>query len=190
MDLAQRFVEGHETELEELIALYGEKLLRYATSILYSHQDAEDVVQDVFLCAYQKRLRFDGKNLSAWLYKITYNSCLDKIKATKRRKLFFFSDMKEEPSVYMEDTFSMPEIMEALEKLKPTERALLFGRVMNGQSYEELSQIMGQSPAALRKQYERAKKKAAKYLDEYGYGDMDAFHTHSTFVRQKEGSRF
>ena len=168
MELQQRFTIGNETELEELIDRYGEKLLRYATSILYSHQDAEDAVQDVFLRAYLNRCEFDGQNLSAWLYKITYNCCLDKLKARSRRKLLFFGDIKEEPT-YMEDSFSMPEIMDALKGLNPQERALLYGRVMNGHSYDELSQIMGTSPAALRKQYERAKKKAARCLNDYGY---------------------
>ena len=169
MKLEQRFATGGEAELEELIDTYGEKLLRYAASILYSHQDGEDVVQDAFISAYQHRGNFYGKSLSAWLYRITYNLCLDKIKARKRRRLFFFSDIKEEPVVYMEDTFSMPEIMEALKSLTPQERALLYGRVMNGQSYDDLSTIMGPTPAALRKQYERVKKKAAKYLNACGY---------------------
>lgn len=188
MELDERFATGGEAELEELVRQYGEKLMRYSVSILYSHQDAEDVVQDVFFAAYQNRANFDGNNLSAWLYKITYNQSLDKLKGIRRRKLLFFSDVKDEPS-YMEDRFSMPEIMEALEKLKPQERALLYGRVMNGHSYEELSQIMGSSPSALRKQYERVKKKAAKCLDAYGYNGRDDFRPKGTLLACEEGRR-
>ena len=180
MDL--RLAAGDEWGIEELIACYGEKLVRYAASILYSHQDAEDVVQEVFIYAYQNRSAFDGKNLSAWLYKITYNDCLDKLKWKKRRKWLSFCEIKEEPVVHMEDTVSMPEIKEALARLKPQERALLYGRIVDGQSYEELSQIMGSSSAALRKRYERVKKKAAQYLDESGYKSYEQFHN--------EGSRF
>jgi len=170
MELAHRFATGGEAELEEAIALYGEKLVRYAASVLYSHQDAEDVIQDVFLYAYQNRHRFDGKNLQAWLYKIAYNDCLDKLKGKKRRKLFFLFDMNEEPTTDMEDVVSISEINDALRKLKPNERALLYGRIVDGQSYDELSRIMGTSPSTLRKQYERIKKKAARYLNDCGYG--------------------
>jgi len=176
-------------DLEELISHYGEKLLRYATSILYSHSDAEDVVQDVFISYLQSKNQSEINNMSAWLYRVTYNQCLNKIKGTKRRKLFFFEDIKEEPAVYMEDNLSMPEIMDALKRLTPQERALLYGRAMNGQSYDELSQIMGASPAALRKQYERVKKKAAKYLGEYGYGSNETFCTPIRSIEQREGSR-
>jgi RNA polymerase sigma-70 factor (ECF subfamily) len=168
VELGQRFAMGEEDVLSELIACYGKKLLRYAVSMLYNHQDAEDVVQDVFISAYQSRAGFDGKNLSAWLYKITYNHSLN---MKKKRKPLFFSDISEEPAVYMDDNISMPEIMEALKPLKPQERALLYGRVVNGHSYEELSQIMGATPAALRKQYERVKKKAARYLDAFEEAD-------------------
>ena len=170
--------------LEELIPHYGEKLLRYATSILYSHSDAEDIVQDVFIYYLQNSKRFEINNISAWLYRVTYTQCLNKLKGTKRRKMHFFEDIKEEPAVYMEDNLSMPEIMEALKRLTPQERALLYGRAMDKQSYNELSQIMGVSPAALRKQYERVKKKAARYLDAYGYGLGKVFSTPTQCIGQ------
>ena len=73
--------------IEDLVDIYSERLLRYATSILYNYQDAEDVVQDVFMSAYQNLAKFDGRNVSAWLYKITYNKSINKI---KRRKVLLF----------------------------------------------------------------------------------------------------
>ena len=84
-----------------------------------------------------------------------------------------YEDIKNEPATYMEDNLTMPEIMKALERLTPQERALLYGRAMDGQSYEELSRIMGSSEAALRKKYERVKKKAVKYLNACGYHSTD-----------------
>jgi len=165
----EQSVTNHDEGLSELISVYGEKLLRYATSILKSSQDAEDVVQDVFISYFQNSYRFDVKNISAWLYKMTYNHCLNKLKEIKRRRIVSFEDVKNEPITYMEDNLSMLEIMKALEHLKPKEIALLYGRAVNEQSYEELAQIIGSSAAALRKQYERVKKKAVKYLNAYGY---------------------
>lgn len=172
--------------LEEIIPSYGEKLLRYATSILCSHQDAEDVVQDVFISYFQNGHRYDIQNLSAWLYKSTYHLCLNRIKSTKRRRLLFFEDMKSPPAVYMEDNLAMSEIKAVLQRLKPQERALLYGRVVDGHSYEALSRILGPSPAALRKQYERVKKKAAQYLDAHGYGQA-ASHPRPGLCAQPKG---
>ena len=146
---------------ENLMADYGEKLLRYATSILYNHHDAEDVVQDVFITACQNKAAFDGENLSAWLYKITYNKSINKL---RRRKFLIFGDIPEN-TVAPENTGFSDEVLYALGLIKPQDRALLYARIVEGYSYEELSQQMGQSAAVLRKRYERARKKVAEHLN-------------------------
>jgi len=170
IELGKRFAGGGELELEEVIHLYGEKLLRYATSILCDHHDAEDVVQRVFLLAYQNRGGFDGEHLSAWLYRITYNHCLNQ---RKKRRILFFSDVenvREETVNPFEDTAISDDFLKALNRLDIEGRALLYGRIMNEQSYEELSRVIGKSVPALRKQYERMKKKLIGYLrDEQGF---------------------
>ena len=164
-NLGKRFVNGGENELEEVINLYGEKLLRYATSILCDYHEAENIVQEVFISAYENRTRFDGNNLSAWLYKITYNLSLNQL---KRRRIFYFAEIPK-GAIPLEETIEEKglsyEMFNALQKLKPKERALLYGRIMEEQSYKELSQITGTSPSTLRKQYQRAKDKLVKYLN-------------------------
>ena len=174
--LAMRFVTGGEPELEEIIDAYGEKLLRYATSILCHYQDAEDVVQRVFLAAYQNRKTFHGENLSPWLYKITYRHCLNQL---KKRKLLFFADLgnvREETTDPFGDFAISDGILEALGQLPPKDRALVYARIVNGQSYEELALLFGRSPAALRKQYERAKEKLAGYLKTEGIHGKESTH--------------
>ena len=167
IELGHRFAAGGEDELEEVINLYGEKLLRYATAILCDYHEAENVVQEVFLSAYQHRTTFDGSNLSAWLYKITYNRSLNQL---KKRRFLFFSEIRVEAVSPANDTGLSDETLYALRRLKPKERALLYGRIMEEQSYKELSILLGCSPATLRKRYERAKKKLAAYLTAEQYG--------------------
>jgi RNA polymerase sigma factor (sigma-70 family) len=164
-NLGQRFVTGGENELEEIINLYGEKLLRYATAILCDYHEAENVMQEVFLSAYQGRAAFDGGNLSAWLYTITYNRSMNQL---KKRKILRFSELRDEMVSLVDDAGMSDETLRALQRLKPKERALLYGRIMEEQSYEDLSLLLGSSPAALRKQYERAKKKLSGYLNKRG----------------------
>ena len=151
-----------ELKLEDLVPVYGEKLLRYANSILFNHQDAEDVVQDVFISVYQNQGKFDGENLSAWLYKITYNKSINLL---KRRKFLFLVDIPRNTLKTDLQTDIGDETLHALSQLKPQDRALLYGRIIEGYSYEELAEQMGKSPATLRKRYERAKKKVADNLD-------------------------
>ena len=130
------------------------KLLRYATAILCDYHEAENVVQEVFLSAYQSRKVFDGKNLSAWLYKITYNRSLNQL---KKRRILCLGEIRAETVSSVDNTGMSDETLCALRRLKPKERALLYGRIMEELSYEELSLLSGCSPATLRKRYERAK---------------------------------
>jgi RNA polymerase sigma-70 factor (ECF subfamily) len=162
--LGKSFAEGGEPELEAVIDAFGEKLMRYATSILCNHHDAEDVVQRVFLQAYQNRKKFDGKNLSAWLYKITYNHSINQL---KKRRLFLFNDINDVVDTAhnpIEEHGSHDSVLEILCLLKAEDRALVYGRAIEEMSYDEMSLIFGKSPAALRKQFERAKKKLAGHL--------------------------
>ena len=162
IEFGKKFVIGGEDILEEVINLYGEKLLRYATAILCDYQEAEDVVQESFIAAYQNRNKFDGENLSAWLYKITYNRSLNQL---KKRKIFYFSEIHSEAVLEEKDKGLSDETLRALQKLKPKDRALLYGRIMEEQSYEELSLLTGISPATLRNRYQRAKDKLVKELN-------------------------
>lgn len=165
-ELEQRFACGGEAELEEAIDRYGENLLRYATAILCDYQDAENVVQDVFLSAYENRKSFNGDNLSTWLYKITYHRSINQLKKKKRMwsKEISFQKVYKEPYLVSNTNALSSELLNALRKLKPQERDLLYARIMENQSYNEIAYRTGYSPATLRKQYERAKNKMANYL--------------------------
>lgn len=162
--LDKRFAGGGEAELEEVINYYGERLLRYATAIICDYHEAENVVQEVFIAAYKARDGFDGANLSAWLYRITYNHCINHIK----RRRFWMFEINPNLAAPEPDRGLSDETLRALKRLKPKDRALLYGRIFEGLSYDELSAQTGKSSAALRKQYERARRKLAGYLSNTG----------------------
>jgi len=124
------------------------------------------VVQDVFITVYQKPDSFKGGNLSAYLYKITYNKSINKL---RRRKFWFLGDIPENTVAPPTDEGLSDDVLQALSFLKPEERALLYARVVEGMSYEELSYSMSKSSAALRKSYERTKKKLAQHLDSFDH---------------------
>lgn len=147
-----------EDFLAEAAGRYGQPLLRYCHHMLCDYHEAQDAVQTVFLKAWEHRGRFErGTNLSAWLYRIAYRTCLDLLRGRKRRERL-------EPPPPGRPDYLGPELRRALEILTPQERGLVFGRVMEERSYEELADIYGASPAALRKRYERARKKLAAAL--------------------------
>ncbi|HIY21542.1 MAG TPA: sigma-70 family RNA polymerase sigma factor [Candidatus Flavonifractor merdigallinarum] len=153
------FVAEEEDALSQMIDRYGQPLLRYCHHILCDYHEAQDAVQITFYKAYTHRARFQpGTNLSAWLYRLAYTTCVDLL---RRRKRQLFAP----PPAPAENTdYIGPELRQALLTLSAEERALIFGRVMEERSYEELAQMLGKSAATLRKRYERARGKLARAL--------------------------
>ena len=153
------FPAGEEDTLSQMIDCYGQPLLRYCHHILCDYHEAQDAVQITFYKAYTHRARFQsGTNLSAWLYRLAYTTCVDML---RRRKRQLFAP----PPVPAENTdYIGPELRQALLTLSAEERALIFSRVMEERSYEELAQMLGKSAATLRKRYERARGKLARAL--------------------------
>lgn len=163
--LNNTFAKGGEEELNEAIRIYGQRLLKYCHNILCDYYDAEEVVQITFLKAYEKRKNFkEGSSLSSWLYRIAYTTCIDYIRK-KKFQMIFNKDIKERWHINQEKYMS-DELREALMKISPRERALIFSRVLDEKDYSELEVIYKASAQTLRKRYERAKKKLANILRE------------------------
>jgi RNA polymerase sigma-70 factor (ECF subfamily) len=77
---------GEEAAFEQVVRLYGGRLLAVARRIVGSDEDARDVVQDAFLNAFKNLDRFEGNaKLSTWLHRIAVNAALMKLR-TRRRK--------------------------------------------------------------------------------------------------------
>lgn len=152
-----------ELDLDEVVQTYGKKLFRYAYTLLCNYHAAEDLVQDVFIAAYQKQDHFDGRNLEAWLYKMTYNKSIDLL---RRQKIISFETLQESNLTVEldEEGGYSPPILQALQQLSEEDRAILLGRIVESLNYAELSERLGLSETILRKRYERTKKKVATYL--------------------------
>lgn len=159
------FKETVEIQLDNSIEMYGHKLLRYCHNILCDYADAQDAVQETFIKAYYKRNLF-RKNISfqAWLYRIAYTTCIDMLRYRKLRSLL--PHRRQVHTAGEEGEYMSEELKAALMTLSPADRALVFSRVIDEQSYDELEKIYNASSAALRKRYERAKKKLAGILKE------------------------
>ncbi len=156
-----------EADLEQAVNTYGHSLLRYCQHILCDYHEAQDAVQTAFLKAWEGREKFQsGTNLSAWLYRLCYTTCMDILRRRKR--------LLPEPELARRETSQSdisPELRWALEQLSAQERALVFQRVMEGRSYRELAEVYRVPAATLRKRYERARDKLAQLLSEEGKTD-------------------
>ena len=86
IDLFTRARAGDGAAFEELIEPYRRELLVHCYRMLGSFQDAEDVLQEALVAAWQGFGGFEGRaSIRTWLYRIATNRCLNTLRAASRR---------------------------------------------------------------------------------------------------------
>lgn len=150
--IAKRVQEGESELFGELIARYQAKLSRYAGKFLFDADDGADVVQDVFIKAYENIKSFDaGRRFSPWIYRIAHNEFVNALKKRKASRIIFTFDMDTllphltapdtADSVALEQDLKR-ELDEHLEKLDPKYREPLVLYYLEGMEYREISEIL------------------------------------------------
>ena len=92
--VAERVQKGDSEAFGELIRRYQAKLLRYARKFLSDPEDAADVVQDIFIKAYQNILSFDlTRRFSPWVYRIAHNEFVNALKKKQASRTVFSFDI-------------------------------------------------------------------------------------------------
>jgi len=153
---------GSKEAFSDLVKATQQKLLSYAYPMLGNVQDAEDVVQEVYIRMYRHLDKYrQHVSVMAWMYTICYRLCMNKLK--KRSGLMRLIPLLRQEAAINEGAAmnrKEPEHdLSLLDGLDAEERNLVVMRVIHGLTYEEISGITGSSVAALRKRYERVRTK-------------------------------
>lgn len=156
--------------IEEIVEKYQFSIFKYCYQMVRSKETAEDITQEVFIKFYQlsRKKEYSG----GCLYSIAYSKCIDYLRKEKRKHLLIknYEDKTyEEPD---NDLFSKNEYSDELEyalnALTGYERSVLLLKCAHELSYKEMSEILNKRESALRKQFQRAKSKVEKRLNEKG----------------------
>lgn len=131
---------------------------------------AEDLVQDIFLKAFEAYDRYDPeRGASAWIYTIARNHIINAM--AKERPGVDIEEMSDS-IVLSEDGRDRMELrdderhlLDAIETLSADEAQLVRMKYLEGWNFEDLSQVLGRSPGALRVQASRAVKKLKQTMN-------------------------
>lgn len=156
--------EMNEISVEELLAEYHRQIYVYCYNILRNAHDAEEAVQEVFLKAYESNKIREIDNHNAWLYKIAYNHCINKVRRNALIEFIPFTEKRPQKEIQYELHEDL-ELDYILSKLTAKERAIIVLRVIEDKDFADIATILNISASAARKRFERVKLKIQKIIE-------------------------
>jgi RNA polymerase sigma-70 factor (ECF subfamily) len=143
----------------QLYKLYYKAMYNVCLHIINNNAEAEDVMQEAFLSAFDKIASYKGEvSFWAWLKRIAVNRSLDHLKKRKIK----FEEINEETTQISDNYFKtkeidIHEIKKAIQNLPDSYRIILSLYLIEGYDHEEISTILGISNSLSRTQLSRAK---------------------------------
>jgi RNA polymerase sigma factor (sigma-70 family) len=162
--------EKRKEAFDAIVSLYKRRLYSIIRKMVISHDDADDVLQEVFIKVWDNLGNFrGGSQLFTWLYRIATNEALNFLRKQKRTRLFS-SDIHD-ALIEMLPVEISPDADEVEHKLQkailqlPDKQRLVFHlRYYEDLPYEEMATITDTSVGALKASYHHAVKKIEDYL--------------------------
>ena len=170
-------------EFSKLVAAHSDKIYRLAVKMLANDQDAEDVLQETFIKAYNNIDRFEGRSkITTWLYRIAMNESLMLLRKRKGHLVNLDEGIEMEDGELLPkqivDWCCLPEkelmtsetrqiINQAVDTLSDSNRAAFLLRDVEGLSTREAAEVLGISESALKIRLMRARLALREELTKY-----------------------
>lgn len=199
LKLIEKAKKGDRKAFESLVKLHEKNVYNLALKLMKNREDALDTAQEAFLKAWISIGTFRGESkFSAWLYRLTYNTCLDAIKKAKRGEIISLTaededetvqdvkDNKPTPEEHVEKQELRKEVREAVNSLPEEYRQILIMREFTGLSYAEIAEATGLSDGTVKSRISRARAKLGEILIKRGTFTQIERHKNSKEVTDSE----
>ncbi len=171
-ELLRQYQAGRESAFNELVLRYQEKVYWLARRFSSSHDNADDITQEVFCKMYESLKDFRGdSSLYTWLYRITVNVSLNFLRRQKVRDFLRIDEMfdveapeGESPHLMVEKNEQQSLIEEAVATLPKKQKAVFLMRYYDEMPYEEIAKILKTSVGGLKANYFHAVRKIGAYI--------------------------
>lgn len=156
---------------ELVVRQYGQSLYWQVRRIVLQHDDADDVLQNTFLKAWQALDTFHGDSkVQTWLSRIAINEALDFMRRQKNHPTHSTDDADLGiASQLMADNYfdgdeTAAQLQEAIAQLPDVQRTVFQMKYFDDMKYSEISQVLGTSEGALKASYHIAVKKISSFF--------------------------
>lgn len=154
-----------------IVKKYQEKLYWHIRRMVVDHNDADDVLQNVFIKVWNALANFrEDSRLYTWLYKIATNECLTFLDLQKRKSAVHLDEVESGLSnkIKADDGFDANKLewklQLAIQQLPEKQRLVFNLRYYDEMPYEEMSRILETSEGALKASYHHAAKKIEEFI--------------------------
>ncbi|HTN38592.1 MAG TPA: sigma-70 family RNA polymerase sigma factor [Arachidicoccus sp.] len=160
-----------ERAFTDIIKKYQEKLYWHVRRMVIHHEDANDVLQNVFIKVWKALENFrEDSQLYTWLYRIATNESLTFLDQQKRKSSVSFDDVESGLSnrIKADDGFDAKKLewklQLAIQQLPEKQRLVFNLRYYDEMPYEEMSRVLDTSEGALKASYHHAAKKIEDFI--------------------------
>lgn len=161
------------SEFKMRVMPYSDRIYRMAYRLMGNREEAEDVVQEVYLKLWSMRKELDKyDSIEALSIRITRNLCLDILRRRKTRQNAMDSEKKKWEGVHSEtpeDSLENKEeneiVLSLIEALPEPQRSLVHLRHIEGKEYDEIASMVNMNVNAIRVSISRARKQMREILD-------------------------
>ena len=154
---------------EQMVDIYSEQLYWQIRRLVFVHEDADDILQNVFLKAWKNidTFRNDSK-LSTWLYRIALNESVDFIRKKKNETSLPAVEESLAQKLMADEYFDGDEIQatlqEAIASLPDKQRIVFTMKYFEEMKYSDMSNILGTTTGALKASYHIAVNKICEFF--------------------------
>ena len=173
-------MENPEQIFNQLVREHSEQLWWHVRRMVGSHQDADDLLQDIFLKVWQSLPKFRGDSqLSTWVWRIATNETLNHLRREKVRATLRLQDADQliEQRIladpFFNGTEAQRELAKAVARLPEKQRQVFVMRWWDELPYEEISAITHTSVGALKASYHLARQKIQERLQSNIFTEED-----------------
>lgn len=157
----------------DIVNRYSEPLYWKIRSIVITHDDADDVLQNTFLKAWKGLDKFQGKSqLSTWLYRIAINEALESLRRKRSTVVTGGEDTLHLADSLLADEYfdgdrGQALLQEAIATLPDVQRTVFTLRYFDEMKYSDMSELLGTTVGALKASYHIAVEKVTTYMKQY-----------------------
>lgn len=160
-----------EDAFRELVSQYKERLYWQIRNMVLNHDDADDVLQDVFIKVYRNIDSFKGESkLHTWMYRIAANESITFLNKKAKQNNVSIENVRDtaisrlESDVYFEGDELQLHFQKAIATLPERQQLIFTMKYFGDHTFEELSEILGTTVGGLKSSYHIAVKKITDFV--------------------------